>query len=204
MAAVTETIVREYFEALGYLVNQPRKYSLPGHPKSAEEGIDLLIRNPRVARHVVSADSMLWSTEHFAGVACAVVGVVGWHTDRFYARTFEQEPELLRFARPAAVQYAERLLGTRAIAKVLCLPKLPASPELRDNTLAVLKKRGVDGVITFDRMLVELILRTEVKRNYEKSDVLQVIRLLKIYGLLSGDQLELFTRKRRRKNVATS
>ena len=200
MAAVTEDIVRQYFEALGYLVNQPRRYTLPGKPKLAEEGIDFLVRSPRVHRHVVP-ENLLWATEDLSGISSAVVGVVGWHTDRFYAKTFEQEPELLRFTRPGCIKYAERLLGTKDVAKILCLPRLPASSDLCDKTVAVLKKRGVDGVITFERMLVELIFRTEVKRNYEKSDIRQAIRLLKLYGLLSDDQLELFTRKRRRKRA---
>jgi hypothetical protein len=199
MAAVTEEIVREYFETLGYLVNQPRKYTLPGKPKSAEEGIDFLIRNPQISRQSIPDGDLLWTTEDLSGIASAVVGVVGWHTDRFYAKTFEQDPELLRFTRPGCIKYAERILGSKDVAKILCLPRLPASPDLCDKTLAVLRKRGVNGIITFERMLIELIFRTEVKRNYEKSDVRQAIRLLKIYGLLSNDQLELFTQKRRRK-----
>jgi len=199
MAAVTESVVREYFEALGYLVSQPRKYVLPGKPKTAEEEIDFVIENPRITKHEITTNTLLWTTEDFSRVARAVVGVVGWHTDRFYARTFDQEPEILRFARPRSIRYAERMLGSTAIAKVLCLPRLPASKALLEKSLTVLKRRGVDGVVTFDRMLVELVFRTDTKRNYEKSDILQVIRLLKIHGLLSNDQLELFAPRRRRK-----
>lgn len=37
MSAITETIAREYFERLGFLVSQPRKYVAPGRQRKAEE-----------------------------------------------------------------------------------------------------------------------------------------------------------------------
>ena len=46
-------------------------------------------------------------------------------------------------------------------------------------------------------MLMELIERIEVTNNYEKSDLLQVLRILKNYDLLKGPQLELFRGRRR-------
>jgi hypothetical protein len=55
----------------------------------------------------------------------------------------------------------------------------------------------VDAVIPFRTMLVELIARTEVNRNYDKSDLLQVIRVLKNYQLFKDPQMELFRTGRR-------
>ena len=90
-------------------------------------------------------------------VAGAVVGVRGWHTDRFYPSTFEQTPEILKFLEKESVQYASRLLGGSQLAKILCLPRLPASGALKNKTIQVLKGKGVDGVISFRTMLAELI-----------------------------------------------
>ena len=60
MSAVSEWIVREYFESLGFLVRQPRKYQVSARPKQVEEEIDLLVVNPAVAEQKVPAAS-LWA-----------------------------------------------------------------------------------------------------------------------------------------------
>ena len=48
-------------------------------------------------------------------------------------------------------------------------------------------------------MLTDLIDQIEVNRNYQKSDLLQVIRILKNYDFFKEPQLELFKPRRRRK-----
>jgi hypothetical protein len=58
--------------------------------------------------------------------------------------------------------------------------------------VALLKERGVDGIISFRTILQELISRVEVNRNYRKSDTLQMIRILKNYDLLKDPQMDLF------------
>jgi len=197
MSAVSEAIAREYFELLNYLVTQPRKYVVPGRQKNAEEEVDLVIFNPRVKLHRLP-DTIVWTTQDLKNVARAIVGVRGWHTERFYASTFEQTPEILRFVEPESLRFASQILGSEDMAKILCLPRLPASGQLKAKTIEMLRGRGIDGVISFRTMLAELASRVDTNRNYEKSDLLQVIRLLKNYDFLKGDQLELFAKRRRR------
>ena len=48
-------------------------------------------------------------------------------------------------------------------------------------------------------MLAELVAHVEVNRNYQKSDLLQTIRILKNYDFFKEPQLELFKSKRRKK-----
>jgi hypothetical protein len=196
MSAVNEWIVREYFESLGFLVGQPRKYVVPGRQKKAEEEIDLVVFNPTVSAHRIP-NKIVWASADFASVKRAVIGVRGWHTERFYASTFAQTPDILRFVEEESIHVAAGLLGSDAMAKVLCLPRLPASGELKDKTIEMLKAKGIDGVVSFHTLLAELIAHVETHRNYEKSDVLQVIRLLKNYGFIKDSQMELFGRKAR-------
>jgi len=196
MAGINEWIAREYFETLGFLVCQPRKYTVPGRHKRASEEIDLVINNAAIEELRIP-DHMIWSSTDLKNVSRAIVGVRGWHTERFYASTFEQTPEILRFVEPDSISFASKILGSESVAKILCLPRLPASGELEDKIIDVLKERGIDGVITFRTMLSELIDEVETHRNYEKSDLLQVIRLLKNYDFLKDSQLELFEKKRK-------
>jgi hypothetical protein len=195
MSAVNESVAREYFESLGFLVSQPRKYSIPGRAKTAEEEMDLLVFNPLATTHVVSPD-LVWSTEAIKGIQRAVVGVRGWHTERFYVSTFEQTPDILRFAERKSTDAAARLLNSDSFAKILCLPRLPASGELKDRTIAALREKGIDGVVSFGAMLAELAAYVECHKNYDKSDLLQTLRLLKNYGLLKEPQMEFFAKHR--------
>lgn len=194
MGAVSEWIAREYFESLGYLVTQPRKFVVPGRLRRGEEDAHLLVCNPRVLVSNVPGH-LVWGTSDLAGVARAVVGVRGWHTERFTARTFELVPEILRFAEDRAVKRAAEHLGGD-VCRVLCLPELPASGALREQTIAMLQERKINGVITFRTMLLELIRSTDPQKNYEKSDLLQIIRVLKAYELLNDGQMSLFPRSR--------
>lgn len=191
MAAVNEWIVREYFESLGYLVGQPRKYVVPGRAKTADEEVDLVASHPARARHEVPGE-ILWNRDSLRTVKRVLVGVRGWHSERFYASTFEQAPDILRFAGAESSRYAATRLGSTEFARVLCLPRLPASGELKAMTIDALRAHGIDGVISFRTLLGELIDQVDVNKNYEKSDLLQVIRLLKNYDFVKDKQLEFF------------
>ena len=197
MSAVNEWLVREYFEMLGFLVCQPRKHNVPGRSKTAAEELDLLLVNPRRVEHHIS-EALVWNSADLRSVARAAVAVRGWHTERFYASSFEDAPDILNFAAPAAIKYAETILGPGPLAKVLCLPRLPASGELKARTIAVLRAKGIDGILSFETILTELTRRVDVNRNYEKSDVLQVLRILKSYNMLHDRQMDLFSRRARR------
>lgn len=80
------------------------------------------------------------------------------------------------------------------------LPGLPTQEPYRSQSVALLQERGVDGIISFRSMLLDLIDKVEVNRNYRKSDTLQVIRILKNYELLRDGQLDLLTGDRRGKH----
>jgi hypothetical protein len=203
MASVSEWIVREYFEQQGYMVIQPCKYFVTGRPKRIDEEIDLIADHPLITEQRLP-DTMLWSAKDLKTVPRAVVGVYGWHTERVYPAMLAHIPEIARFAGVDAVRSAARRLGQSGFAKVLCLPKLPVSEKLRDDTLDLLKQKGIDGVLLFRTMLLELLEGVDTNKNYEKSDLLQILRILKNYDLLKAPQLELFAlRKRRvRRNAA--
>ena len=65
---------------------------------------------------------------------------------------------------------------------------------------SMLGEKGIDGVIEFRAILKHLISMVDKHKNYEKSDLLQILRILKSYNLFKGNQMELFEKKRSRKN----
>ena len=78
------------------------------------------------------------------------------------------------------------------------VPALPHDSKARDESVALLRSKGIDGVIPFRTMLADLVSETKANRNYQKSDVLQIIRILKNYDFFKGPQMELFKAKGRR------
>lgn len=197
MPAVNEMIVREYFEALGFLVQQPNKHLVQARAKRPEEEIDFVVFNPLVGTHTVP-DRILWTPQDFRGIQRAVVSVRGWHTDRFSPAILQDSPEIFRFVDRKVVARTERMLGGGPVARVLCVPAMPVGREARDQALDIFRERGVDGVLPFRSLLVELAALVDVNCNYEKSDFLQALRILKNYDLIKDAQMDLFERSRKK------
>jgi hypothetical protein len=194
MSAVSEVIVREYFEMHGFLVHQPRKYTVAARAKREEEEVDLLIFRPSVTPGPLPGRS-IWTGADLPLIASAVVGVRGWHTERFSPAVLNLTPEVFRFTRPEAMRRSREILGVAPATRILCLPELPASDSLRQQTLAMIQQNGVDGVILFRTMLLELATGVETSKSYERSDLLQILRILKNYNLLKDAQLDLFRKR---------
>lgn len=198
MAAVNEAIAREYFESLGFLVLQPHKYMVTARAKRPEEEIDFVVVNPATTEAAPPPDNLILTGRDLVGIQRAVVSVRGWHTDRVGPAKLSLAPELVRFAQEPALRGVRARLGEGPLTRILCLPELPATSALRRKVLELLREKGVDGVLFFSTMLRELIRGIETSKNYEKSDLLQTLRILKNYDLLRDEQLELFRRPGRR------
>jgi hypothetical protein len=135
----------------------------------------------------------------------AIVVVKGWHTETFSSAVLIHAPEIFRFVEPKAFQQAARAFGKEgAPLKILVVPALPQAAATREESIALLRTKGIDAVIPFHTMLATLVRETQVNRNYQKSDLLQTIRILKNYDLLKEPQLELFKTKPKRKAAVKS
>jgi hypothetical protein len=201
MAAVSETIVREFFELHGFFVRQQRKYVAPN--RRDDEDIDFFVLNPKPAPLDNPVPFVLGS-EDLARVERAVVVVKGWHTETFSPAVLANAPEIFRFAEPEALKQARAAFGNgETVLRLLVIPALPQDADARQQSIELLRGRGIDAVIPFHSILATLIEHTKTNRNYQKSDVLQIIRVLKNYGFFKEPQLELFKparRKTRRKD----
>jgi hypothetical protein len=193
MAAVSETIVREYFELLGFFVLQQRKFIAPSRLEDDE--IDFFVLNPRA--QAGAALPFVLGSEDLRRVERAVVVVKGWHSESFGPGLVAGTPEMFRFLEPGAFQQAVKFFGGQGpLTKLLVVPALPASEETRRQSIDLLRAKGLDGVIPFRAMLQDLINGVESNRNYQKSDLLQVIRIFKNYEFFKEPQLELFKPRR--------
>lgn len=199
MASVNEQIAHEYFEALGFLVIQPNKHQVAARHKLDAEEIDLLIARPVPAGVFAAPKEVVWSAAELDKVQRAIVSIRGWHTERFTPAVLKKNPEIFRFTQLPVLKEARRILGPGSITKILCLSDLTSAAAPQEEALAVLRQGGIDGVLSFRTMLLELIDRIDLSRNYEKSDLQQTLRILKTYDLLKNAQLELFQARKQKR-----
>jgi hypothetical protein len=197
MSAIDEGIVREYFEQNGFFVRQARKYQVQARRKIGEEEIDLIVFNPAWQRGVRKPDFFLFSSE-LPYVQKAIVAVKGWHTGVFTPATLKSSPEIFRFLEENVLKRVARLFPAEPAddvggspTKILVLPSLPTAEPFRSQSVELLKSRGVDSIVSFRAMLLDLLDKIEINQNYSKSDTLQVMRILKNYDLLKDTQLDL-------------
>lgn len=201
MAGFDEQIVREYFELHGFLVRQLRKYQVPARKKLAEEEIDLLVYNPSYVAQGRAPNFLLFATE-LPYIHRALVVVKAWHTTlRFTPAMLRSSSEIFKFLEKNVLKTVEDVFvdveeeegfGDREIMKILVLPGLPTAEPHRSESIQLLRDRGVDGIISFRSMLMDIIQKVETNRNYSKSDTLQILRVLKNYDLVKDPQLALF------------
>ncbi|MFZ5495932.1 MAG: hypothetical protein ACOZE5_11440 [Verrucomicrobiota bacterium] len=202
MSAIDEGIVREYFEQNGFLVRQPRKYQVVARRKTGDEEVDLVVFNPGWQRGARKPGFFLFSSE-LPFVRQAVVAVKGWHTGVFTPTMLKSSPEIFGFLEEKVLKDVSRLFPAAAedaagLTKILVLPSLPTAEPFRTQSVDLLKEHGVDAIISFRAMLLDLLDKVEINQNYTKSDTLQVMRILKNYDLLVDPQMDLLPAKRAR------
>lgn len=199
MAAVSETIVREYFELHGFLVRQHRKYIAP-NSREEDDDIDFFVLNPH--RAASAKLPFVLSSADLPCVQRAIVVVKGWHTETFSSARLAKTPRIFRFVQEKVFQQALRVFGADGTPlKVLVVPALPHGASAREESLSLLRSKGVDAVLPFRTILADLISHVQPNRNYQKSDLLQTIRILKTYDFLQDPQLELFKSKGQRRST---
>jgi len=198
MPAVNEIIVREYFELHSFLVRQQRKYVAPVRKAQDEEDdIDFFVLNPRPQTSSKALPFVLSSSD-LPRIHRAIVVVKGWHTETFSEARLANTPTIFRFVEEKVFQHAARAFGADgAPSKILVLPALPMDSSAKEQSIALLRSKGIDAVLPFRTILADLVNETESNRNYEKSDLLQVIRILKNYDFIKEPQLEFFKPRRK-------
>ena len=193
MSAISEIIVREYFEIHNFLVRQQRKH-IPRTEKEDEE-VDFIVYNPEPTGTIEKLPVIL-DSEKLKSVSCAIVSVKGWHTDIVSPSIVKKiTSDLEQFVKKDYRKYCANLSATPL--KIVVMPSITTNKEQRLKTLELLYNAGIDAVLQFRTILWDLVNYVQVNRNYSKSDVLQVIRILKAYDFFKEPQMMLFGRRHR-------
>jgi hypothetical protein len=136
-----------------------------GKKSSGYGDIDLIVMNPKTGDK-------------------AIVGVSGWHTERITPSYVEGwGGRLFSFVSSLALSKAAKVLGTRRFRKILVVSRLGSKESSRRMFIEQAKSIGVDEILEFPEILKELLRLVKTEPSYD-SEVLQILRLLKIYDLV--------------------
>ena len=200
MSGFDESIVREYFELNGFFVRQLKKYQVQSRHKKIDEQIDFLIYNPKASTSEKFENFQLFSQD-LVKIRQAVVVVKAWHSSRFSPAMLKSSSKIFDFLKKEVISKASSYFSLEGIdrkqqkgsfRKILVIPGLPYTEPHREESVLLLKKMGIDNIISFSSILENLINGVEVNHSYQKSNLLQMLRILKIYDSLKGPQMTFF------------
>ena len=190
MPDINETIVRHFFELNGFLVRTNVKYKLTKVKGSGDSDIDLVVYNLDPDKHHPPHDFVL-NKKSLPGIERAIVEVKGWHNDAFTRGTISSFPEVFNFVRPEAIEAASEFFRGTDFRRILVLSKLSLVEESRNAAMEILKAGGIEHVIEFATIIHCVAKRVETNKNYPDSEIMQTMRLVKIYGMgREGDGTE--------------
>ncbi len=173
MSDVNEEIVKIYFEEKGFLVRTNLHYTYNG----GRSDIDLVIAN--MCQLQKRSLPFVLTNDDIKDIDKAAIEVKGWHTETI-APTTNNFNRLGFICRKEAVDAVQTILGTRDFKKILVIPAL--SLERESETIEILSEFGIDHIIEFKTIMDSLYASVNTRKNYD-SEILQTIRLMKIYGL---------------------
>lgn len=197
MADISIELVREFFEESGFLVKINRKYIPVGKGKIQSAEIDLAVINPKP--DPTNSIPFIITPKDVKKIQRAIVKVKGWHTESFSPSVLTTFPRIFQFVTPNVIKLAQGFFGTKEFMKLLIVPSLPATKPSMERSIEILKDKGIDGVMEFKTILEAIANIVMPNRNYFQSDILQLVRLFKVYDMLKLGQMELFEQRRRRK-----
>lgn len=200
MSGFDENIVREYFELNGFFVRQLRKYQVQSRKKRFDEEIDMLIYNPKADKDIKPSGFQLFSND-IVHIQRAIVVVKAWHSSRFTPAILRSGNKVFDFLKKDVLNKVNEYFDFKEMdldkndvvfKKILIIPSLPSGEPHRSESITLLKEQGIDGIISFATILESLIKNIEINHSYQKSDLLQLIRILKIYDMIKEPQMTFF------------
>lgn len=189
MSDINMQLVREFFELNLFYVLPHWQFEVD--QRDSEYMGALLFVEQRTPAPPMELDCLLRAGE-VRGVQRAVVEVRAWHADRLYPSVIDSNPVFTRVASAQTRALAESIFGGLDFKVVLVVSEFSSAPARRDQAVKSLHAQGIDHVIEFPTMLAETIRLVSVQGSYSPSQTLQTIRLLKRYGFIRRQQMELF------------
>ena len=199
MSSFDEDVVREYFELNRFYVRQLQKHRVRSGKKTVGDAICMQVLNPSVTKESAKMNFQLFSVD-MATFRQALVVVHSWQHTRVTPAILKSNSRLSDFLKKEVLNQLNVLSkvdnespeGSETLKKIAVIPGFPTADPYRSECTNLFKEKAIDGVLTFSTILEDWLRHVEVNHSYHKSKLLQLVRVLKIYGMVQAPQMRLF------------
>ncbi len=150
----------------------------------------LLVKNAGVANLSGESKFILSGSEIGGTINNAVIKPVSWHTMKFTPRVLSRFPDIFDFLKARHEEKYKKFFKGEDFLNILVIPSLPASEALREESVRIMKEKGIDRLMMFSSVIAGLIERIESRRVY-LSTVNEVLRVLKFYKFFAEEEQNL-------------
>jgi hypothetical protein len=149
----------------------------------------LLVKNSGAADEQKPGGFILSAGEIGSTIGNAVVKPISWHTMKFTPAVLKKFPEVFDFLGEKNTEEYKRFFKEESFLKVLVIPSLPASENLREESIRVMKEKGVNNLIIFSSIIAGLVEKIDARHVY-LSSINEVLRVLKFYKFFKEKEEE--------------
>jgi len=198
---IEQELVEAYFECNGFLVRQVGNYASQDSRRKLDPLPMFAVMNPKVPQNSLGSGMRLFSGD-LNKIHNAVVGVIGWSNSSFSPAVMSSDLRLVKFLKQQITrdriddcfisdpQSFDSLVPSSL--RLLVVPALPMNVDKMKIAVEYIETQGVDGLLTLRSLLENLLRQNLPAQGRGGRSILQLLRLLKSYGLSSDPQMEIF------------
>ncbi|MCX7917784.1 MAG: hypothetical protein N2589_06650, partial [bacterium] len=120
-----------------------------------------------------------------------------WHTLKFTPSVIKKfSSEIFDITDENFYKKAKNFFKKNEFKKILIIPGLPTTNHLRNESIRIIKEKGINHIILFYTVISGLVEKIDERKLYQ-SHTLEIMRILKFYKFLSKEEFEkyLFEKK---------
>lgn len=188
-------LVRAYFEANGFWLKEIEISSEVSRKKLIFPYFEIFNASNYTSDR---EGSFRLFTGDLSRLQSAIVSLLGWQNTGFSADMLTSDARIMKFFRKQIdSQHAnwnedERSFIFNDKQLILIVPALPKSETKSLELFDLLRKHGVQGVLTMSSVLENLLRKTSEIPEIRTNSTFHLLKLLKVYGLATEPQLDIF------------
>ncbi|MCM8767708.1 MAG: hypothetical protein NC816_02015 [Candidatus Omnitrophica bacterium] len=150
----------------------------------------LIVKNSeRVNREI---NDFVIEKEKIVFIDKGIIKVISWHTLKFTPSVIKKfSSEIFEIVEESVYKELETFFEKEKYKKILVIPGLPATTSLKNESIKIMKEKGIDHIILFSTIISGLINKIDERKLYQ-SHTLETIRILKFYKFLSDKSFNTF------------
>ena len=188
-------LIRAYFEENGFWVRLHEFASEIGKTKSHFPFFEIF-RSTSVSSDQEKRFRLF--TGDLARYDSSVFGLIDWQVSGFSPDLLSNDVRLIKFFRKQ-IDNQKALWGGKDLKNLmkedqlkLIVPALPKSENKTKDLFELLRANGINGVLTMSSVLENLLRNVPGKPESRGNPTIHLLKLLKLYGLATEPQLDIF------------